>query len=344
MPLTITRCPENPIVQPGLYPWRMSNAFNPAVLYDDGKFYMYERAAGGLRPFHNWLGMLESEDGVHFTHTVDKPVVMPELLGSQYGSVQDPRIVKIDDTYLMTVAYRPYAWNSNPTGLGVPDSCQADYPGFDGDDTKNQTRSAVLKSTDRINWEFQCWVNPDTIDDRNVILFPEKINGKYAALRRPSGQVSTNAEHDVHPGIVLSWSDDLVSWSEPETVIRPDLDWENNRIGGSAPPIKTEHGWLTTYHGVETQDADTRRVCYRMSAMMLDLNDPTKVIARCPTFFFEPEEYYEKTGLYIPNVVFPTAAVVKDGLVYIYYGCCDTSIGLATVPLTDLIGHVMQFA
>lgn len=341
--MKIIRCPENPIVRPGLYSWRMSNAFNPAVLYDAGKFYMYERAASGLRPFHNWLGFLESDDGVHFRHAVDYPVVTPAMLGSKYGSVQDPRIVKIDGVYFMTVAYRPYAWSSNPTGLGVPESCQSKFPDFDGDPAKNQTRSAVLQSQDRIHWEVRGWVNAETLDDRNVILFPEKINGRYAVLRRPSGQVSTNAEHQAHPGIMLSYSDDLQTWSDPETVIQPDLKWENNRIGGSAPPIKTQYGWLTTYHGVETQDEATRRVCYRMSAMMLDLHNPTKVIARCPAPIMEPEEYYEKTGLYIPNVIFPTAAVVKNDLVYIYYGCCDTAIGLATVPLADLVNHIMQF-
>ena len=343
MKLEIKRCPENPIVTPGKFAWRMSNSFNPAVIFENNKFYMYERAAGGLRPFHNYLGMLESEDGIHFIHSSDRPVLTPEMIGSKYGSVQDPRIVKIEDTYYITFAFRPYAWNSNPTGLGVPESSQAKHPGFDGDESKNQTRSGIAVSDDLKNWKFLSWVNSMDIDDRNVILFPEKLEGKYAVLRRPSGFVTTNAQHETHPAIQISYSEDLIHWSEPKVVIKPELEWENNRIGGSTPPIKTEQGWLVLYHGVETQDASVRRVCYRMSAMMLDLYDPTKVIARCPTFIMEPEAYYEKVGLYIPNVIFPTASPVVDGVVHIYYGCCDTSIGLATVPLRNLTDYVMQY-
>ncbi len=343
MKLEIRRCPENPIVTPGKYAWRMSNSFNPAVIYENNKFYMYERAAGGLRPFYNYLGMLESDDGIQFKHSSDQPVLTPEMIGSKYGSVQDPRIVKIEEKYYITFAYRPYAWNSNPTGLGIPKSTQAEYPGFDGDESKNQTRSGIVVSNDLRNWKFHSWVNSMDLDDRNVILFPEKIHGKYAVLRRPSGFVTTNAQHETHPAIQISYSEDLSDWSEPEVVIKPELEWENNRIGGSTPPIKTEYGWLVLYHGVETQDISVRRVCYRMSAMMLDINDPTKVIARCPKYIMEPEAYYEKIGLYIPNVIFPTASPVVNGIVHIYYGCCDTSIGLATVSLNDLTEYVMQY-
>ncbi|MFP4381655.1 MAG: glycosidase [Candidatus Sumerlaeia bacterium] len=344
MALEIKRCAENPIVWPGKYWWRMATVFNPAVMYDEGKFYMYERAAGQLRPFHCYIGLLESEDGVHFEHVSDEPVFTPEMAGCKYGSVQDPRIVRIEDKYYMTYAYRPYAWGSNPTGVGVPESYQMEYPGFSGKDEDNQTRSGIAVSKDRVHWQHLAWVTATDIDDRNVILFPEKIGGKFAALRRPSGFVSTGARHEAHPCIRISYSDDMQKWSEPEVVIRPEFKWEDNRVGGSTPPIRTEHGWLALYHAVENQDEKTRRVCYRMGAMMLDINDPTKVIARCPQFIMEPTEYYEKHGLYIPNVIFPTAAVVKDGVVHIYYGACDTAIGLATVGLDELVAHVMQYA
>jgi len=341
--LEIIRCPENPIVAPGLYDWRMAVVFNPGVIYDEGRFYMYERAAGGLRPFHCFIGMLESDDGVHFTHTVDRPVFTPEMAGSPYGSVQDPRVVKMDGLYYMTYAFRPYAWNSHPTGLGVPESCQVEYPGFSGRDRDNQTRSGIAVSEDRVHWEHLCWVTPPDVDDRDVILFPERIGGRFAALRRPTGLVSVRTRHGAdHPAIRISFSDDLRAWSEPELVAEPLYGWEDNRIGGSAPPIRTEHGWLVLYHGVENQHPPTRRVCYRLGAMMLDLDDPRKVVARCPDFIMEPEHYYERFGLYIPNVIFPTAAVVKDGLLHIYYGVCDTAIALATVPFDALVEHVLE--
>ena len=355
MPLTFTRHPENPIVVPGLYDWRMATVFNPGVLLDDdGRFYMYERAAGQLRPFHCYIGMLESDDGVHFTHVRDTPVFTPEMAGSRYGSVQDPRLARIDGVYYMTYAFRPYAWSSHPTGVGVPESHESEFPDarrapydpeFSGGSANvkggrpdNNTRSGIAVSEDRVNWRHLAWATPAEIDDRDVILFPEKINGRYALLRRPLNIVGPSG----NPGIWLCWSEDLLTWTEPELVAEPAFDWEDNRIGGSTPPLRTPHGWLVLYHGVENQDPRIRRVCYRLGALLLDLDDPTKVIARTSRPIMEPETYYERFGAYIPNVIFPTANVVKDGLLYLYYGVCDTAIALATVPMDELVEYVLR--
>jgi predicted GH43/DUF377 family glycosyl hydrolase len=343
MTIHITRCAENPIVWPGKWDWRMSNAYNPGALYDEGRFWLYERTAGSLRPHRCSIGLLESEDGVRFRHVSDQPVLSPEMLGYPHGSVQDPRVVRIEDTYYMTFAFRRYAWNIFPTGLGVPDAGQGSFPGFDPAADKNQTRSGIAVSQDRLHWEFLGWATPEDIDDRDVILFPEKIGGRFALLRRPIGFVDTDTGHgEEHPSIRISFSDDLKQWTEPEIVIRPHYRWEDNRIGGSAPPLRTQRGWLTLYHGVQTVDPAARRVVYRLGAMLLDLQDPRRVIARAPEWIMEPEAYYEKFGLFIPNVIFPTGAVVKDGLLRIYYGCCDTAIGLATVPLDELVEHVWR--
>jgi predicted GH43/DUF377 family glycosyl hydrolase len=342
---TFRRHPDNPIITPGLYPWRRATVFNPGVLYDEGRFYLYERTAGQLRPFQCYIGMLESDDGAHFTHTRDTPVYTPEMAGSPYGSVQDPRVVRLGDTYYMTYAFRPYAWNSHPTGVGVPESFEAPFPGFDGASEENQTRSGIAVSTDRVHWEHFCWATPKEIDDRDVILFPEKVGGRYALLRRPLQYVSPDhsaIEALEALGIWICFSEDLRTWTEPRLLIQPEQPWEGLRIGGSTPPLKTEAGWLVFYHGVETQDPSVRRVCYRLGAMMLDLEDPTRVIARCPDFLMEPEAYYERFGLYIPNVIFPTGNVVVEGQIYLYYGCCDTAIGLATVELDPVVAYVME--
>ena len=345
MGLTLTRCPENPIITPGLFPWRMSNVFNPGVLYEHGRFFLYERAAGGLRPFHCSVGMLESDDGVHFRHVSDQPVFTPEMAGSRYGSVQDPRVVKIGDTYYMTYAYRPYAWCCNPTGLGVPESSQPVFPGVSFTPEENQTRSGIAVSRDRVHWEHLAWATPPELDDRDVILFPEKIDGRFALLRRPLRFVGTDTGHGSGlPAIRVSFSDDLRTWTQPEVVARPEQPWEGNRIGGSTPPIRTPAGWLVLYHGVEDAYPPTRRVIYRVGAMLLDLADPRKVLARTRRFLMEPEAYYEKFGLLIPNVIFPTGNVVKDGLLWLYYGVCDTAIALATVPLDQLVEHVWRGA
>jgi len=350
------RHPENPIVVPGKYDWRMAAVFNPGVIYDGGRFYMYERAAGGLRPFHCYIGMLESDDGVHFRHVSDKPVFTPEMAGSRYGSVQDPRVVRIGDTYYMTYAFRPYAWSSHPTGVGVPESHESEFPGVSrpppdpsrpgssnvsGGRPDNMTRTGLAISRDRVHWEHFCWLTPADMDDRDVILFPEKIDGRYAMLRRPLQFVGPRYGTD-HPAIWISFSEDLRNWTEPYLLAKPLYAWEDNRIGGSTPPVRTDRGWLVFYHGVQTVNPSMKRVVYRLGAMMLDLRDPRRVISRTRDFIMEPEEYYERFGLYIPNVIFPTAAVVKDGLLHLYYGCCDTAIALATADLDELIDSVMR--
>ena len=352
------RHPANPIVVPGLYPWRRAAVFNPGVLLDEeGRFTMYERAAGQLRPFYCSVGMLESDDGVHFTHASPEPVFTPAMAGSRYGSVQDPRVVKIEGTIYMTYAFRPFAWSSNPTGVGVPESHESDFPDLErapldtanrgsanvqGGRPDNMTRSGIAISTDRLDWRHLAWATGPDIDDRDVILFPEKIGGRFALLRRPLQWVGPQYGTD-YPGIWLCYSEDLQSWTDPVLIAKAEYPWEDNRIGGSTPPIRTEHGWLMLYHGVETEDVSVRRVCYRVGAMLLDLDDPTKVLARTPEPIMEPETYYERFGLYIPNVIFPTANVVNDGLLYLYYGVCDTAIALATIPLREVVDHVRRF-
>lgn len=358
MGIRFERCAQNPIIVPGLYDWRLATVFNPGILYDEGKFYLYERAAGCLRPFICYIGMLESDDGIHFRHVSDKPVFTPEMAGSKYGSVQDPRLAKIDGIYYMTYAYRPYAWSSHPTGVGVPESHETDFPGVDrpafdpknagsanvqGGRPDNMTRTGIAISHDRMHWKHHAWATPADMDDRDVILFPEKIDGQFVVLRRPLQWVGPKYGTP-GPSMWISTSPDLYTWTEPKLLAKAEYAWEDNRVGGSTTPIRTEHGWLVLYHGVQTLDAKIKRVVYRLGAMMLDLHDPTKVIARCPHFIMEPETYYEKFGLYIPNVIFPTGTAVKDGLLYLYYGCCDTSIGLATVELDALVREVMHYA
>ena len=139
------------------------------------------------------------------------------------------------------------------------------------------------------------------------------------------------------PGIWVSSSENLTKWSDPKLVaVTENVAWEGTKIGAAASPLKTDEGWLVLYHGVDANSI------YRVGSMMLDLNDPTKVIGRTKNPIMEPTEYYEKFGLVIPNVVFPTANLIVGDKVWIYYGCCDTCISLATVPLDELIRQTMQ--
>jgi len=336
MTLNIKRHEANPIVVPGIYDWRKVTVFNPAVIIDNDKFYMIERTAESLTPCKNFLGLLESDDGVNFRHVVDHPVVTPDQLGFPYGSVQDPRVVKIDDTFYLNYALRPCAMSYYPTGAGIPEREVPEYPDGWGEKPEHWlTRSGIMTSKDLINWEYLCDTTPLDINDRDNILFPEKINGKYVLLRRPEEYVGE--EYGTEKAAMwITYSDNLIDWEEPKLLAKGEEPWEIKKIGGSTPPIRTDKGWLTLYHGV---DYDT---VYRVGALLLDLDNPEKIIGRTRNFIMEPVEYYEKFGFQLPNVIFPTGNVVKDGLLYIYYGVTDTAIALATVPVDELVEHILN--
>jgi predicted GH43/DUF377 family glycosyl hydrolase len=332
--MQLTRYPGNPIVTPGGRWWRDVTTFNPSVVFHDGAFWMLERAVSNLQPLHSHVGLLKSADGFHFELAADEPVFTAAQLGTPRGTVEDPRVVEIGGTFYMTYVHRNYASSCFPTGKGIPNyhNC-ADVPPGD----PNNYRTGLARSRDLFHWEDLGLVTPREVDDRDCVLFPEKIGGRYAMLRRPMDYIGPQYGCD-RPSIWISYSTDLKTWSAPELVAKAsDVPWEAKKIGAAAPPLKTEAGWLALYHGVDAG------IVYRAGVMLLDLNNPAKVIARSPDFILEPQMYYERTGLIIPRVVFPSANVVKGGVVYVYYGCCDTCISVATVPLDELLEYVLRY-
>jgi predicted GH43/DUF377 family glycosyl hydrolase len=162
-------------------------------------------------------------------------------------------------------------------------------------------------------------------DNKDHVLFPHKIGGRYAALHRR------------WPQVWLAYSDDLLTWRERDmTPIfgpRPDNDWDSTSVGGNGVPIETEHGWLMLYHGYDDDHV------YRFGVCLLDLEDPSRVIRRPRKPIFWPEELWELRGD-VPNVVFSNANPVVDGTVYVYYGGGDHVIGLATCCLDELVDYV----
>jgi beta-1,2-mannobiose phosphorylase / 1,2-beta-oligomannan phosphorylase len=333
--MKISRCKYNPIIIPGKESWRKVVTFNPGIIYEDGKFYLYERAAGSLRPFRTFIGLHESTDGINFKLVSEEPVFSSEMLGLPEGSVQDARVVKIDNMYYMSYALQPYSFDCLPTGEGIPDYLSENYSGWDTMPYPMITQSGIAVSNDRVNFKHLCYTSPKNIDDRDHVLFPEKINGKFALLRRPKEFIGKKYG-TTNPGIWLSYSQDLLKWTEPKLLAVAENPWEGNKIGAAANPVKTSEGWLLLYHGVDEKDI------YRVGAMLLDLKNPLNVIARTVNFIMEPETYYEKFGLVIPNVIFPTGTVLKDGILYIYYGCCDSNISLATIKIDELIQFVLN--
>lgn len=336
----LTKCPENPILRPVPdHDWECRAVLNPAMLYEDGVFYLYYRAAGNDWDHLIHIGLATSTDGVHFTRQSDRPVFSPQRGSFDGGCAEDPRIVTIDGVHYMTYAYRP-----NPPGqywLRKTDPIQA-YgvsPNAPSALVHNTTSTALAILESKTNLIRLGRITRSDVDDRDVILFPEKIGGKYCRLSRPVAWRGEGFENP-QPAIWINFSDSLMDWDEGKTTLlmKAEAEWEQKKIGASTPPIRTDKGWLLLYHGV---DFSGKKGIYRVGAALLDLNDPSIVLARTRDWIMEPEAAYETAGIY-NGCVFPTGVAVVDGVLHIYYGCADQYCCLATCSLNELVDHVAQ--
>jgi predicted GH43/DUF377 family glycosyl hydrolase len=252
--------------------------------------------------------LARSADG--FTFIADSmPFLTPATEGrfaayEEFG-VEDPRVTKVDDDYLITYS----AYSSS----GV--------------------RVALAKTRDFVDIQRVSLITQ--ADYRNVVIFPEKFNGLYARLDRPHSEISPWS-------IWITFSPDLVFWGESQLVMKPEpYHWDEMKIGPGAPPIKTEQGWLSIYHGVfKTMDGSV----YRLGVALHDLSDPAKVIGVGDSWILQPEDPWEITG-YVHNVVFSCAAVPEpDGSVKIYWGGADTVMCVGEAKIADLVDLCLQHA
>lgn len=167
-------------------------------------------------------------------------------------------------------------------------------------------------------------------DNKDVEIFPEMIHGKYYALHRPS------ASHFGKPEIWIAESPDLLCWGNHRRLIgQRDNDWENGRIGGSAVPFRVEQGWMEIYHGA---NKDNR---YALGALLLDADQPWKVLARSTSPVLVPEADYEQRGFF-PNVVFSCGVLYENRMVKIYYGAADTSMAYAEIPIEEVLDTLRE--
>ena len=158
-----------------------------------------------------------------------------------------------------------------------------------------------------------------------MAIFPEKVKGKYVALHRPSNSSFGN------PSIWYSESPDLLHWGNHKCIVRTrDNQWESQRIGGGAPPIKTPDGWLVIYHGKGANGA------YSLFCLLLDLEEPFRVVRRASTPLLTPTEPYETEGFF-GNVVFSNGIAQKEGKIYLYYGASDETVNLAVTDIDSLL-------
>ncbi len=314
----IKRYEGNPILTPADMPAPCCAVYNSGVIKTpEGEYIMASRFETPAKEQKVWIS--RSKDGFHFTpdrepvRFVCKPEdeeeyreVVLDYPGHFIGSWYDPRINPVEGEYYITYC------------VGGDFNC----------------RIAIGKTTDFKTIEHVSF--PMHIQNRNAVLFPEKIGGEYWMLHRPQSGKDTSGN------IWISSSPDLKYWGNCKIVAKSEQYWENTKIGPAAPPIKTKEGWLIVYHGVFPH---TNGFNYGGGVMLLDLEKPWKVIGRCKDPILYVKESYEMIGQ-VPNVVFPGALIPEEnGLAKLYYGGADYVQCLAETKIEDLIeickkGHI----
>jgi len=189
----------------------------------------------------------------------------------------------------------------------------------------------MASTTDFLNWDRHGILLPSVLEpEKNGVLFPKKIKGCYVLYYR------------IHPNIYVTYSKTLKNpkWIGHKVVASPRKGyWDAWKIGAGPPPIETEKGWLFIYNGVDVNKPD--EWSYRLGIMLVDKNNPEKILYRSKGWIFEPKEKYEKEGM-IPNVVFSCGVVVIKDTLFVYYGGADTVIGVATCRLSELLDGIKK--
>ncbi len=337
--MILKRFEGNPVLVPRPGEWDSVSVFNPGAILVDGRVRMLYRAVSDIREYVSRFGLAVSEDGRCFERVSEGPVFEPRA-DYEVGGVEDARITRDGEDFLVT-----YAAVSKVPGPVYEEmdffrvTSEDPYAARPGIPPLGESYTGLLRSPDLEHFTREGLVTPAGIDDRDGILFPERVGGRYAMMHRPSSWVGERYGTDC-PSIWLAFSDDLKHWDYGEgseyLLMVPEADWEGGKIGGGPPPVRTPAGWLVIYHGVDD------RYVYRVGAALLDLKDVTRVIGRTAEFLMEPREDYEKVGV-IPNAVFPTAAVWEPGReLLVYYGAADRVVGLATADMDELLDHLLS--
>lgn len=312
---------DNPIITPiSCNGWEAWQVFNPGVIQLDGKVHFLYRAIGedGL----SRLGYAASDDGVKINDRCHYPVYEHNTVGGfsyysfasggSWGGCEDPRIVQVGDEKRLYVTY-----TACDNGLRVA------LTSIDLDDFLNK----------RWNWTLPKLISKPGEVHKNWVIFPEKINGKYAIL------------HSLSP-LTIEYTDNLEF--EQEECIESKYDggrrkdmkcWDNWVRGAGPPPIKTSEGWLLFYHAMDNRDPGK----YKLGAMLLDLDDPTKIIVRSNEPVLEPSEEYENKG-FKGGVVYAIGSVIKDGNLMVYYGGADNYVCVAAADFEEFVKSLKNHA
>lgn len=303
--LPLERHAANPILTPEQMPFRAYAVFNAGATMFEGKVLLILRIERCDR--ETYFHVAASEDGINFTvnpEPIRYPLSEPE---KRYAKAHrfDMRITQIDGVYYVCHA----VW------FGKWGSC-----------------IGIARTTDFVHFTPLPFLSQPS--NRNAVLFPEKINGLFARLDRPQNVPN-------YGSIWVSYSPDLEFWGRSMPLNMPETAWIREKSGAGTVPIKTPQGWLEIYHA-------TAKTCssenYYLGAMLLDLKDPSRVIAAPREFLLAAEKDYECVGQ-TPNVVFTSGAVeMPDGTLNIYYGGADTRMCLAQTTVQRLVDWCLALA
>lgn len=317
------RCELNPILSARDVPYDATLVFNAGVCKWQGEYVMLfrndhgvteekfraVRAAGGWHSFCTDIGLARSRDGIHWT-VAPKPVFA--MRDDEVLRAYDPRVTVVDGRLVLCFAV----------------------------DTRHGLRGGIATTEDLETFEIQSLSVPD---NRNMVLFPERFGDRYVRLERPMPVYSRYGAAEAFD-IWLSESPDLRFWGESRLVLGAErVPYASCKIGPAAPPIRTDRGWLATIHAVRYTEHElyswhggwNKEYCAGL--MLLDLEDPSKVIGLSRNPIIPPVEDYELTG-FRGNVIFPGGMILEDsGEVKIYYGAADTVECLATADIGELL-------
>lgn len=302
------RAKNNPIITPDPnHLWESKATFNPAAIDLGGKVHILYRALANDNT--STIGYVSSADGISVDERLPEPVYVPrenfetkKIEGANSGC-EDPRLTKIGkELYMCYTAF---------DGVGPPRVAVTSISGKD-----------FLAHDWR--WKKPELITPAGIDDKDTCIFPAKVSGKFMVLHRIGTDICADFLES------LDFKKEAVKKCIRIFGPRPGM-WDSAKVGITAPPVKTKNGWVLLYHAVSEHHHT-----YRIGAALLDPKDPTTVLARSADPIFSPEESFEKEGI-VNNVVFPCGIVVRDGLLYIYYGAADKVVGVAAMELDVLV-------
>jgi predicted GH43/DUF377 family glycosyl hydrolase len=310
--IKLKRYEKNPILEPTENWWETKAVFNCGAISKDKKIILIYRAIGndGISRF----GYAETEDGFNITRRDDQPILEPEINDPlERLGIEDPRITLFEGKYYITYTAASVYEAEHISPIRAKLKAHSN-------DAPWRVRAGCFITKDFVNFERKKNFLSKS-DDKDIVLFPEKINRAYVLLDR------------IYPNFTFVTSKDFKNWSEPKVIMKPQDVWESERVGAGPTPIRTEKGWLVFYH------AANHNQIYRLGFVVLDLKNPSKVIYRHPKPIFEPILKFEKVGR-VPNVVFSCGAVEKDNKYFIYYGGADEKIGVATISKKEILGVI----